>query len=1083
MTPMTTDFGKLLLLFSRFFVPALLVGILLLSACSKSPAQIEKKDMGLGQHYLSEGKLNEAIIEFQNVLKINQKSINGRIGLATAYLKKGWLAQSILEFQEIAKESPLNIEAHIELARYGVNSGQWNAVEKEIATILKIDPKNVDGLTFEGERMLALDNNKKALIEFKQALSLSPGFIPALVGMGNLLRHQNHLKQAKSFYDRALSLDKNNSSALSGLGSLALKEGNFDEAKAYLIKAMELDKTNLRSRIIYANFLAGRGHPDQAAALLKSVPAKEADLRVPIKLAEYDLMAGNASSAIQILHPLELQKIEIPDIYFVLVKAYQATGQNQEALDMVNKLITMSDVPPLIMVSAARTELALGNWHTAKNILNSLKSSSRLPIGYWETLGQVEELQNHPSKAIKIFKEGLLAYPNNGGLLLSLADSLVLNKNDKEAKNILNALLKKDPKNPAVIGQIGNLEKRKKGVSAQIAYYRNAAKKYPDVSGIEFLYLLSLATSNHQNEAITEARNYLESHPGNQNVRFLLAQIELQVGRRDQAIALYKIILSDDPKNLQALHALADQELANQQYAEAESYYRRSLSVQPDNSLFYVGLGEALLGEKQDEAAITSFKKALSINPNEPIALLQVSKSEILAGESQQALAHLNPLLRVNFPPKQKALIQWLWGVAAENNRDFQTAIKSFKNAIQLDPKNAAYYASLGDLYANLSQWDQALLELNKSLAFDQSLSLVRITRDWVSINQTQQTHNREKLQKLVSEASEYQKSHFGDLDSGLIEARADLLLKDFSAALAVFDQILSKHPKNPTILLGKAETLLFQDHPKKAQSLINKILIDHPNDVKANLQMASLDGKVGNLRGEVDHLEKVHQAYPDWVQPSLALIEADIQLGRFEEAKSIAFAIHEGHPELTGSLLLLGNAEMGLKEYRGALMDYGRLLKYSNKPGVIHNMMSVAALKLGDKDEARHYLDLALKEAPKDPIVLNNMAFFLADNTMDLSKALYYAKQAVKITPQPFIKDTLGFIFYKMGNYSKAQVYFKSAYDSNFRDAEFLYHMGLNEWKLGDHEQASNHLKQAVASGSLTPNEQEKAQEKLRNH
>ena len=74
---MTTDFGKLLLLFSRFFVPALLVGILLLSACSKSPAQIEKKDMVLGQDYLWEGKLNEAIIEFQNVLKINQKSING----------------------------------------------------------------------------------------------------------------------------------------------------------------------------------------------------------------------------------------------------------------------------------------------------------------------------------------------------------------------------------------------------------------------------------------------------------------------------------------------------------------------------------------------------------------------------------------------------------------------------------------------------------------------------------------------------------------------------------------------------------------------------------------------------------------------------------------------------------------------------------------------------------------------------------------------------------------------------------------------------------------------------------------------
>ena len=51
---MPTVSGNRLLLSSRFFVPTLLFcGLLAFSSCSKSPAQIEKKDLGLGQHYLS----------------------------------------------------------------------------------------------------------------------------------------------------------------------------------------------------------------------------------------------------------------------------------------------------------------------------------------------------------------------------------------------------------------------------------------------------------------------------------------------------------------------------------------------------------------------------------------------------------------------------------------------------------------------------------------------------------------------------------------------------------------------------------------------------------------------------------------------------------------------------------------------------------------------------------------------------------------------------------------------------------------------------------------------------------------------
>ncbi len=60
---MTIPFSPRLRTLSGAFVTTALLGSLFVSAgCSKSPAQIEKKDYGLGEHYLSEGKVNEAII-------------------------------------------------------------------------------------------------------------------------------------------------------------------------------------------------------------------------------------------------------------------------------------------------------------------------------------------------------------------------------------------------------------------------------------------------------------------------------------------------------------------------------------------------------------------------------------------------------------------------------------------------------------------------------------------------------------------------------------------------------------------------------------------------------------------------------------------------------------------------------------------------------------------------------------------------------------------------------------------------------------------------------------------------------------
>lgn len=1053
----------------------------ILAGCSKSPAELQKKFMAEGQHYLSEGKLNEAVIEFQNLLKVNPRSAAGHYWIGKAYLKKGWIPESILQFQTAAKLDPLMLDAHLELARYAVNSGQWQAAKPEIATILKIDPNNAEGWSLTGQRALALGHENKAQNALDHALALKPGFVPAQVAMGDLKRRQKHLNQAKDFYQKTLSSDPDSSRAWTGMGAIAQEQGKNDEALADFRKAVKVDLNNLRSHIILANFLGKRGHLHQAIAELESIPAKHADLRIPVKISEYETLLGENGKAIERLLPFERQKIQIPDIDFVLAKAYEQSGQKEAALHMVNRLLEMKSIPPIFRIGAARIELAEGNPDIANKILSSLSGTPDLPLTYWLNKSQVELALNRPERAVHILDGALKDYPGDPGALLTLADARVSQKQWGAALKTLDGLLSSDPKNTGAIFRKGTLLRKTRGAAQEIAFFQEEVRAHPDVPGLETIYLQSLAANQKTGQAIEKSKEYLAAHPDSQPVRFLLARLYGSSGKPEKSRATLKEILTKDPKYLPAIVTLGALELNAHHFPESESLFRQAIRIVPDNAKLYSGLGESLLGENQRDAATKAFRTALSYDPKEPASLIEVAKSDIISGQTQRALTHLAPLLKAPFTPQRKAEVEWLWGVAAQNNGDSGTAEKALKKAVKLDPENSAYHASMGDFWASVSQWDKASREYSLSQKLHPGNALLSIKTDWVKVQTLKGKPNTALLRKVVAETADYRKTHPGDTTTALLEAHGDLLLKKTDAALALFNNILAANPDNTPALLGKTSILLAQGHIHRAKQLVGQILIDHPDNTEGNMLLASIDQKNNDIHDEAERLEKIRQAHPDWVQPSIVLISADLSLKRFQEAKSIALSVRRAHPELSGARYLQAQAEMGLGEYRSAIRDLNILAKGAKNPGLFFSLMSVAAMHLGDKSGEKRYLDLALKSSPKDPTILNNMAFYLANNTNDLPKALEYARKAVKISPQPFIQDTLGYILFRMGNYREAEPYFKSAMDAKFRDPEFFYHMGMNEWKLGNREMASKHLRKAVVSGSLTPDEQNKAQKAIR--
>lgn len=77
---------------------------------------------------------------------------------------------------------------------------------------------------------------------------------------------------------------------------------------------------------------------------------------------------------------------------------------------------------------------------------------------------------------------------------------------------------------------------------------------------------------------------------------------------------------------------------------------------------------------------------------------------------------------------------------------------------------------------------------------------------------------------------------------------------------------------------------------------------------------------------------------------------------------------------------------------------------------------------KLGDEAGAMHQMEEVLKHNPKHARALNYIGYTWAEEGRNLEKAKAYIEQAVEQLPKDgFVRDSLGWVYYKMGDFPSA--------------------------------------------------------------
>jgi len=113
---------------------------------------------------------------------------------------------------------------------------------------------------------------------------------------------------------------------------------------------------------------------------------------------------------------------------------------------------------------------------------------------------------------------------------------------------------------------------------------------------------------------------------------------------------------------------------------------------------------------------------------------------------------------------------------------------------------------------------------------------------------------------------------------------------------------------------------------------------------------------------------------------------------------------------------------------------------------------MRGVALQSDDRwPEAERDLQAALAQAPDEPELLNFLGYSWIDKGEHLDEALDMVKRAVAASPRSgAIIDSLGWAYYRMGDYNSAVAELETAVSLDAADPEINNHLGDAYWQVG---------------------------------
>jgi tetratricopeptide (TPR) repeat protein len=657
-------------------------------------------------------------------------------------------------------------------------------------------------------------------------------------------------------------------------------------------------------------------------------------------------------------------------------------------------------------------------------------------------------------------------------LILTLAPFLAVSAVAQEDK----------AKNPARASQPAAKNEAAKPAAAQATDHAASYYHY----GLAHMYEEMVAMTGrteYATKAIEEYRLAIAADPSSEFLNAGLAELYAKTGRIRDAVEEAQDIIRRDPNNLEAhrllgriyLRSLGDSqgqssEVQSQELLKlAVEQYEALARLEPKNPDNHLMLGGLYIISRELAKAEGELKTVLQADPNSEEAVTQLARLYTEQGNPKLAIETLNTVPESSRTSKMYSTL----GATYEQQKDYKSAISAYQRALSLDKDNLEAMRGLAQNLANDNQMEAALSAYKTFTSAEPQdwqalVEMSRIYRHMGKFDQALDSLKRAEATAPESLEIAYEESIVLEAQ-GKFDDAAELLQKLISRTTTPDGNYSAGERQNRALFMEHLGSIYKETgRPMQAVESFRK-MTDLGGDEASRGYQEMVDA-YRDQKQWADATRVAQEAVQKLPEDKSLKMTLALQLaddGKADEGIKIAKATLKGDKTDRESYVTLSQIYMKQKHWKeaeDALNESDKLASRPEEKAYVQYYQGMFYERQKKYDQAEQAFRQILQQDPNNPPTLNYLGYMLADHNMRLEEAFNMIKRAVELDPQNgAYLDSLGWAYFKLGNYDQAEDNLRRAAEKTPYDATIQDHLGELYAKTGKLKLAATHWERAL--------------------
>jgi tetratricopeptide (TPR) repeat protein len=506
------------------------------------------------------------------------------------------------------------------------------------------------------------------------------------------------------------------------------------------------------------------------------------------------------------------------------------------------------------------------------------------------------------------------------------------------------------------------------------------------------------------------------------------------------------------------------------------------------NYTYVEAIRQKLLGNYGD--ALKYFEQCIRLVPESDASYFQMAQIISESGDLKHAKEYALKALSLN----DKNLWYFMTvGSICYQQKNIDSAIIYYEKASELFPYKADITGTLGNLYTENKQYSKATsvyesARRNGTMSEAMTISMVKNLLEDKKYDQA-----LEQARLLIEKSPD-------EMSYNALLAEVYRSKGDYTSAKEVFQGIIDSHPDDAQAQLGLVDFLLEEKKYEEFFSIVNSVslnskvlvqdkialfskVIEDPKVISEESESLTLallvleacykDDmivpllrtefliKAGRLKDAGNRLEEIIGTFPDNYYAWEKLLLVYLQIPDY---KRLMMRGEECATKFNRSYfvkVLYANGALENGEYQLALdeLKKAEILAGENKDQILQiaTMRADIYYRMKDYPKAFQFFEEAIKTDKNDLTVLNNYAYYLAEQNLRLKDAEIMAKKVIQLDPNnTTFLDTYAWVLYKRGKCREAARIMENIIGNGGKpDSEWYEHYGYILKKLKKCEKA----------------------------